>query len=202
MCVMKIEEVLCRVEMLNIQKKYIFALMLTERQAKVYFKACINRNWNRKKEIINVLEKCWSSIVNDKILPVELVDLCQEYNPENIGSDWDDIHSFCITVLNNVTILVQMIVDKDFDNLFARCNYDFLESFLYQYYGWEPLNTEMLVKNDLMQLEYKRNIRDLSLLESNIDFKNIYTEYHMRSEENLLDNYWFNDNFESIDTDD
>lgn len=41
MCVMKIEEVLCRVEMLNIQKKYIFALILIERQAKVYFKACI-----------------------------------------------------------------------------------------------------------------------------------------------------------------
>ncbi len=182
---------------LSTSKQKAFILILIERQFLVYKKMCIGKEWNREKNISNILESCWKSIINGNDIDEDLLDLCIESNPENLEYDEEDEEkiSFLITIVDNLTAYVRLIIEKEeFDGIFTRCNYDYLESFLYQYYDWKPLSTNLVLNHELVLLEYSRSIRDLEYLETTDDLLEIYLEYHNKKE-SILEDYWFNENF-------
>ncbi|HOL10706.1 MAG TPA: DUF416 family protein [Bacillota bacterium] len=178
-------------------KQKAFILILIERQFSVYKKMCIGKEWNREKSIIDILENCWKSIINESEIDPDLLDLCMESNPENLEYDEEDEEkiSFLVTIIDNLTAYVRLIVAKEeFDGVFTRCNYDYLENFLYQYYDWKPLSTNLVSSHELVFLEYSRSIRDLEYLETTNDLLEVYLEYRNKKE-SILEDYWFNENF-------
>lgn len=191
------KEIMERVENIGIYKRYVFILMLLGRQVKVYEKASKNREWNRSNELNKIIKVCWESLIRRDTIEENMIDECNECDPENIGSDGDDIEGFCNTTVDNITVLIElMVAGEDIDKAFLGCNYAYLDSFIDQYYGGEEINTKFVEEHELMKLEYERCIRDLDIIEKNEEIKDIFYEYQEFKKESILQHFWFKENFE------
>jgi hypothetical protein len=182
---------------LSKEKQKAFILILFSRQYSVYKKLSKGKEWSREKEIEEILNKCWNAIINNSELEYELLDICIECNPENFDySEQDDEKiTMLITTIDNLTAYLRLVIEhEEIDATFSRCNYDYLEVFLYQYYNWKPLSTNLVENHELVLLEYRRSLRDVKYLQSTENMESIYKTY-CDYNESILENYWFNENF-------
>ena len=70
------------------------------------------------------------------------------------------------TFLDTLFAFANQLQDKDdIDYGFTQCNFDLLENILYNLSVWKDRQEETFINNEYVQLEYKREKRDLDLIQ-------------------------------------
>lgn len=190
-----------RMNNLSDKAKNIYSLMALERQWKVYEKGSKGYNWNRNDIYRQLLDQCWETIIENRAIDEGLWNICVDNKPtemmSNIAEQIDDISTFSLIFADNLSCFIEGLLECGVAIRYSLSNFDFLESFLYEYLALEnnEENKEIFWKHELVQLEMMRQERDYERIHKCEDFEKLREWYRTECAESILGEYWFNSNF-------
>lgn len=190
-----------RMNNLSDKEKNIYSLMALERQWKVYEKGSKGYNWNRSDVYRQLLDQCWETIIENRVVDEGLWNICVDNKPteimSNIAEQIDDISTFSLIFADNLSCFIEGLLECGVAIRYSLSNFDFLESFLYEYLALEnnEESKEIFWKHELVQLEIMRQERDYERIHKCGDFEKLREWYRTECAESILGEYWFNSNF-------
>lgn len=185
-----------RFKNMNKQQKKIMAIMALERQWKVYEKCSLKREWGRNEVYRGVLDNCWKFALENKDIPEEVWNICDNNKPENILINkpdmYDDFVSYSSIFVDNLIEFIDNWLDEvDGEECFLQFNFDFIESFLECYLDDKSLIDE----HELIQSEIEHQNIDYKKMKGCVNIMNIKEWFDSKSNESVLGKYWFNNKF-------
>ncbi len=189
-----------RQRILSKQEASIYSLMAVERQWKVYERAAKGCSWDRSDIYRQLLDKCWDTVFQNKIMEEEAGNICYENKPENVKVDIDeksnDLFCFCSIFADTLEMLIDDLCEDGCTSGFTFYNFQFLDGFLDEHLAHGINRTEdreeIIQNHELIRLEIERQNRDFEMISCCDNFKVLKEWCLIECNENILADYWFN----------
>lgn len=144
---------------LNVCEKRKVALMCLERQFKVYQRLADNKEWNRQNQYRELLDECWSAILNNTALSEEIWEKHNSIKPSAVNSTREEYTKIPFAYANifadNFEAFLEMLLDDTGgEESFLLFNIDFL----LKYSEENNYNTE--IKDRLLSREFNNQHND------------------------------------------
>lgn len=148
----------------------IFAMTCIERQWKFYEKGCDDLGWNDPKNCRKVLDKIWTFIEKKSDITEDDAEECLREIPNEIPNDTINMS---ITVLENISYLIDGILGKDKELLIdiARYNFDFIDAYIYSTNNFDVSN-----ENDQYIQNHKLILQEIENQNSSLEFIDKYND--------------------------
>lgn len=160
-----VDEIRNEVMKLNNKEAYIFIFSLLKRQKSMFDKIASNNKWNNIDVITNLYNLIQKNVKEQQNLFIE--DCIDRTDIEYFGWECEEYFMQIVdTFLDTLFAFANQLQDKDdIDYGFTQCNFDLLENILYNLSVWKDRQEETFISNEYVQLEYKREKRDLDLIQ-------------------------------------
>lgn len=159
-----VDEIRNEVMKLNNKEAYIFIFSLLKRQKSMFDKIASNNQWNNIDIITNLYNLIQKNVNEQQNLVIE--DCIDRTDIEYFGWECEEFFMQIVdTFLDTLFAFASQLQDKDdIDYGFTQCNFDLLENILYNLSIWKYGQEENFISNEYVQLEYKREKRDIDLI--------------------------------------
>lgn len=181
-----------QMEKMPFWKKGFFEIMCVERIWKVYEKACVGKVWDRHIEFRKILDLSWEGILKDLKIHEKYLLFCDNSFTDNVNDDLDSANNIIVCAvgtlldeINNNNINISRVISR---------NFDFLDNFLYIYYGLEvnKKNDEIIDNHELMMNELNHQKKIINKLKETNLKNEFYIWARKNCGESILGNFWYN----------
>ncbi len=160
-----IEEIRAELMKLENKKVYVFIFSLLKRQKSMFDRIAQNNQWDNTNIVDELYNTIQENVEEEQNLVIEY---CVERSDiEYLGWECEEFFMQIVDIfIDTLFAFANQLQEKDdIDYGFSQCNFDLLENILYNLSVWNDRQENTFIGNELVQLEYNREKRDLSLIQ-------------------------------------
>lgn len=159
-----VEEIRNELMKLDNKKVYIFIFSLLKRQKNMFARIAKNNQWDNMDIVYELYNSIKENVEEEQNLVIEYY--MERTDIEYLGWECEEFFMQIVdTFLDTLFAFANQLQEKDdIDYGFSQCNFDLLENILSNLSVWEGRQEDTFICNEFVQLEYKREKRDLDLI--------------------------------------
>ena len=163
---------------LDKENKRKLALMCIERQFKTYEHLASNKEWDKRVEYRELLDECWSVILEDAVLEEDVWEKHEEIKPESVNKKAEEFvtveFAFANVFASNMEAFIDMLLDDDEgEESFLLFNINFIVNYVNEI----RTDSDNELCEKLVEQEKKNQLKDIETvcrLENMADVKGWY----------------------------
>lgn len=169
-----------------------FETMCVERIWKVYERACVGKVWDKHIEFLKIIEIAWEGVMKDLKIDEEYLFFCDNNIIDDISDDLDIANNIIVSAIGTLLDEINQKSSSRICHVVSR-NFEFLDHFLYNYYGLEinNKNDEFIHNHELIINEIRQQNIILNKLNEINSKETFYPWGRNNCNESILGNFWF-----------